>query len=339
MAKPKGSPRKPTSNELPTPPKGTRVASTAVPQSAASRALAWAWRNRRKRSLQFGVGCGSLTFLCAVCLVVSFIGQALGLLPNAAQYTQTYAARTVTASVAQAATEDARRGTEAAAQQALTNIALSATATATITATLTSTATFTDVPTNTEAPTSAPALSLFATNTPQGASAVQVIATAPPTVTPTPTATPQPVMTSAPVVTMCTRSTANLRSCASTDNAQCPTVTQVNGGTSLQVVGEVTGVTVDGNTLWKIVVYNGQQLYIHSSLVQSSPPVAVSTPVQSQQLISTPVQSSGFTCSCSRTCTQITTCEEAYFQLNQCGCTARDDDDDTVPCESICPGG
>ncbi len=46
-----------------------------------------------------------------------------------------------------------------------------------------------------------------------------------------------------------------------------------------------------------------------------------------------------YQCSCSKTCTNMASCNEAYFQLNQCGCSARDGDDDGVPCESICPGG
>jgi hypothetical protein len=29
-------------------------------------------------------------------------------------------------------------------------------------------------------------------------------------------------------------------------------------------------------------------------------------------------------------------CEEAYYQLNQCGCSKRDADHDGIPCESIC---
>ena len=60
------------------------------------------------------------------------------------------------------------------------------------------------------------------------------------------------------------------------------------------------------------------------------------------QLISTPVApppAPSFTCSCSRTCEQVVSCEEAYFQLNQCGCGRRDGDSDGVPCENICPGG
>lgn len=43
-----------------------------------------------------------------------------------------------------------------------------------------------------------------------------------------------------------------------------------------------------------------------------------------------------FVCDCSKSCTQIETCEEAYFQLNSCGCSVRDNDGDGVPCETLC---
>lgn len=46
-----------------------------------------------------------------------------------------------------------------------------------------------------------------------------------------------------------------------------------------------------------------------------------------------------YICNCSKTCTQISSCEEAYYLLNTCGCTRRDGDKDGVPCENICPGG
>ena len=46
-----------------------------------------------------------------------------------------------------------------------------------------------------------------------------------------------------------------------------------------------------------------------------------------------------YTCDCSKTCTQMSSCDEAYYQLNECGCSKRDGDKDSVPCESICPGG
>jgi len=43
-----------------------------------------------------------------------------------------------------------------------------------------------------------------------------------------------------------------------------------------------------------------------------------------------------YTCNCAKTCTQISTCTEAYYQLNTCGCSVRDGDDDGVPCENLC---
>ncbi len=46
--------------------------------------------------------------------------------------------------------------------------------------------------------------------------------------------------------------------------------------------------------------------------------------------------SGNFTCDCSKPCSRISSCAEAYFQLNQCGCSARDGDDDGVPCENLC---
>lgn len=47
-------------------------------------------------------------------------------------------------------------------------------------------------------------------------------------------------------------------------------------------------------------------------------------------------ESSLYTCNCAKTCTQISTCAEAYYQLNTCGCSVRDGDDDSIPCENLC---
>ena len=47
---------------------------------------------------------------------------------------------------------------------------------------------------------------------------------------------------------------------------------------------------------------------------------------------------SDYSCNCSKTCDSMS-CDEAYYQLNTCGCSRRDGDKDGVPCESICPGG
>jgi micrococcal nuclease len=66
-------------------------------------------------------------------------------------------------------------------------------------------------------------------------------------------------------------------------------------------------------------------------------PTTQAQPVQSTQPA---VQTSGaYTCNCSKSCSQISSCDEAYYQLNTCGCSARDGDQDGVPCESLCSGG
>ncbi|MBP9759039.1 S-layer homology domain-containing protein [Candidatus Dojkabacteria bacterium] len=49
----------------------------------------------------------------------------------------------------------------------------------------------------------------------------------------------------------------------------------------------------------------------------------------------TPI-SSIYICNCAKTCSEITTCTEAYFQLQSCGCSARDNDGDGIPCTNIC---
>lgn len=46
-----------------------------------------------------------------------------------------------------------------------------------------------------------------------------------------------------------------------------------------------------------------------------------------------------YICDCKKTCSQMSSCEEAYYQLNTCKCSKRDGDNDGVPCETICPGG
>ncbi len=51
---------------------------------------------------------------------------------------------------------------------------------------------------------------------------------------------------------------------------------------------------------------------------------------------SSPSSPSSFTCDCSKTCSVITTCAEATFQLNQCGCKNLDGNNDGIACNSLC---
>lgn len=77
-------------------------------------------------------------------------------------------------------------------------------------------------------------------------------------------------------------------------------------------------------------------LWGDTCLVATPTPKATSIP---KQTTVPPISVDNYSCNCSKTCTNMDSCEEAYFQLNNCGCFARDGDDDGVPCESICPGG
>lgn len=49
-----------------------------------------------------------------------------------------------------------------------------------------------------------------------------------------------------------------------------------------------------------------------------------------------PKASSGYTCNCAKTCPNMSSCAEAQYQLNTCGCSARDADDDGIACDADC---
>lgn len=67
-----------------------------------------------------------------------------------------------------------------------------------------------------------------------------------------------------------------------------------------------------------------------------STPIPASPPVVTKS-IPVPISSGGsFTCNCSKTCQQMSSCAEAQYQLNTCGCTRRDADHDGVACDADC---
>ena len=43
-----------------------------------------------------------------------------------------------------------------------------------------------------------------------------------------------------------------------------------------------------------------------------------------------------WTCDCSKTCPNMSSCVEVQYQLNNCSCQARDGDDDGIACDSDC---
>lgn len=75
-------------------------------------------------------------------------------------------------------------------------------------------------------------------------------------------------------------------------------------------------------TIKKIITPTSSNTYI--------PPVRnYAAPVQQ-------TSNGSYTCDCSKSCTAISSCDEAYYQLNTCGCSARDGDKDGIPCENLC---
>lgn len=114
-------------------------------------------------------------------------------------------------------------------------------------------------------------------------------------------------------------------------NTRATILTNLKNNETVVVLEVVEGGRVNGVTTWYRVNVDGRDGYIHSSFLTDKPPATAAS--------AAPVTVGNFTCSCSRTCTQMTSCDEAYFQLQQCGCSMRDGDSDGVPCEKICPGG
>lgn len=49
-----------------------------------------------------------------------------------------------------------------------------------------------------------------------------------------------------------------------------------------------------------------------------------------------PPDAGGYTCDCSKTCPQMSSCAEAQYQLNVCDCTRRDRDKDGIACDVDC---
>lgn len=146
------------------------------------------------------------------------------------------------------------------------------------------------------------------------------------------------------------QSQANLRPCPRrTDD--CASIVTLQPGTTLTITGDVEGDTVSGSTLWYVGTYNGQTVYVHSSLVAApgvtslpSAPVVQPTAgvivIGSQNQSVVPSSSTGGSVSNSGsclTCTQYFSCAEAQAALAN-GCFDLDRDKDGIPCESLCGG-
>lgn len=155
-----------------------------------------------------------------------------------------------------------------------------------------------------------------------------------------------------------TTNAANARECP---RLYCDVIVTLVAGEELDGVTLVEGDAVENNNQWWQVAYNGQEVYVHTSLISQvegqtsttitttvpsapSNPAPTPVPAQPQQPVVqptapiSPVPPSGAVCpSTSARCTEMT-CEQAYACL-AAGNRTIDRDGDGVPCESICPGG
>lgn len=68
----------------------------------------------------------------------------------------------------------------------------------------------------------------------------------------------------------------------------------------------------------------------------TQPTTTYTTPPTQTQTQPSSQTSGGYTCDCSKTCSQMSSCAEAQYQLNVCECTVRDKDKDGIACDSDC---
>ena len=70
--------------------------------------------------------------------------------------------------------------------------------------------------------------------------------------------------------------------------------------------------------------------------VPTPKPTAKPTTTPTTKPTFTPTTGGEFSCNCSKTCPNMISCAEAQYQLNVCGCGARDSDKDGIACDSDC---
>jgi len=96
--------------------------------------------------------------------------------------------------------------------------------------------------------------------------------------------------------------------------------------------GEICAVTP---TPTKIITPTPTPTVSTSKTTTPKTPTPTPSP-QSQILQPTQPVSGSYVCDCSKTCPQMSSCAEAQYQLNVCGCQARDADKDGIACDADC---
>ncbi|MFH1561277.1 MAG: thermonuclease family protein [Patescibacteria group bacterium] len=86
--------------------------------------------------------------------------------------------------------------------------------------------------------------------------------------------------------------------------------------------------------LWGDVCNSPQPTQAQKNIPQ--PTIRETTAPIPAQVKTSNQSSESYGCDCSKTCSQMSSCAEAQYQLNTCGCTARDADKDGIACDSDC---
>jgi len=65
---------------------------------------------------------------------------------------------------------------------------------------------------------------------------------------------------------------------------------------------------------------------------KTSAKIPASAPISTYEASSSGI----YACNCSKTCAQMSSCVEAQYQLDTCGCSRRDADNDGIACDADC---
>lgn len=171
---------------------------------------------------------------------------------------------------------------------------------------------------------------------------------------PTTTNTPIPSPTEVVVITYYVNATAgvNARSCPQTS---CDVVTIFSPSSALDVIGSEDGQVVAGTAVWAKVLYQGETIYVHSSLLTDQEPTPIPTArpqsfptsapaAQPVQPVAPPPVASGCDCNSGDTlnCSNFNRQSQAQACFNKCMQeTGRDvhrldgNDNDGLACESL----
>lgn len=73
-----------------------------------------------------------------------------------------------------------------------------------------------------------------------------------------------------------------------------------------------------------------------ANVKQTVKKIPIWKPTRVPTLKPTSIPAPKYVCNCSKTCAQMSSCDEAQYQLNVCGCSRRDADHDGVACDADC---